>query len=180
MRDSTEASDAGVNKEITDYISGLSDEHRMLVILKTQLYGGTWEPMVDDLFHRLMEPPRIRKLEVRINEDVKRIEEMQKFEVEHNIDLADYIDLDNEPYLQASANKIKPKYELVNIQKSVQKQKLLLHIYTSEIAEDDDVVNGFVSLYRALSKYHVLCGGRGLAIDDWQMFIHESNLVEVR
>ena len=38
-----------VNKFLGDFVDGLSDEHRMLVVLKAQLYGGIWELMLDDL-----------------------------------------------------------------------------------------------------------------------------------
>jgi len=37
--------------------------------------------------------PYIFKLVNRIKDDVERIEEMQEFEAEHNIDLADYVEL---------------------------------------------------------------------------------------
>lgn len=88
-----EVSDVAVNKDVSDYIARLSDEHRMLVVLKAQLYGGMWEPMLDDLQNRLEGKPYIFKLVNRINEDIERIEEMRKFESENNIDLADYVDL---------------------------------------------------------------------------------------
>jgi len=58
-----------------------------------QLYDGTWETMLDDLRNRLADKPYIFKLASRIKDDIERIEQMQKFEDEHNIDLADYVDL---------------------------------------------------------------------------------------
>lgn len=90
---SSKTDDIAVNKDVSDYIARLSDEHRMLVILKAQLYGGKWEPMLDDLQNRLEGKPYIFKLVNRIKDDIERIEEMQKFESENNIDLADYVDL---------------------------------------------------------------------------------------
>jgi len=36
--------DAAVSKVVKDFVDSLSEEQRMLVILKAQLYGGTWEP----------------------------------------------------------------------------------------------------------------------------------------
>jgi hypothetical protein len=81
------------DKQLNDFVAGLSDEHRMLVILKAQLYGGTWEPMLDDLHNRLKGKPYIFKLVNRINDDIERIEQMQKFEREHNVDLAEYVEL---------------------------------------------------------------------------------------
>jgi hypothetical protein len=81
------------DKQLSDFVAGLSDEHRMLVILKAQLYGGTWEPMLDDLQNRLKGKPYIFKLVNRINDDIERIEQMRKFEREHNVDLAEYVEL---------------------------------------------------------------------------------------
>ena len=83
--------DSAVSKVVSDFVDGLSDEHRMLVVLKAQLYDGMWEPMLDDLRNRLTGKPYIFKLANRIKEDIRRIEEMQEFEAEHNIDLADYV-----------------------------------------------------------------------------------------
>lgn len=79
-------------KTVDDYVRRLSEEHKMLVALKAQLYGGSWEPMLDDLRNRLTGKPYIFKLVHRIQDDIERIEEMQKFEAEHKIDLAEYVD----------------------------------------------------------------------------------------
>jgi hypothetical protein len=83
--------DTAVSKVVSDFVDGLSDEYRMLVVLKAQLYDGTWEPMLDDLRNRLAGKPYIFKLANRIQDDIRRIEEMQEFEDEHKIDLADYV-----------------------------------------------------------------------------------------
>ena len=85
--------ETAVSKEIREYVDSLSNEHRMLVVLKAQLYDGTWEPMLDDLRNRLAGKPYIFKLVNRIQDDIKRIEQMQEFESEHNIDLAGYVEL---------------------------------------------------------------------------------------
>ncbi len=89
---SNKSLDTSVNREVNDFVARLSDEHRMLVILKAQLYGGTWEPMLDDLQNRLDGKPYIFKLANRIKDDIDRIEQMRKFEQEHNVDLSDYLD----------------------------------------------------------------------------------------
>ncbi|MFC1633717.1 hypothetical protein ACFL5Z_02655 [Planctomycetota bacterium] len=85
--------ETSVNKVVEEYVAGLSNEHRMLVVLKAQLYDGTWEPMLDDLQNRLAGKPYIFKLANRIKDDIERIEQMQKFEKEHNVDLADWVEL---------------------------------------------------------------------------------------
>ena len=97
MDEPSENSDKGcetsVSKVVSDFVAGLSDEHRMLVVLKAQLYDGTWEPMLNDLENRLAGKPYIFKLVNRINDDIERIGQMQKFEKEHDVDLADYVEL---------------------------------------------------------------------------------------
>jgi hypothetical protein len=97
MDEPSENSDKGletsISKVVSDFVAGLSDEHRMLVVLKAQLYDGTWEPMLDDLENRLAGKPYIFKLVNRIKDDIERIHEMQKFEKENNVDLADYVEL---------------------------------------------------------------------------------------
>ena len=90
---SDKGGDTAVSRAVSDFVNGLSEEHRMLVILKAQLYDGTWEPMLDDLQNRLAGKPYIFKLANRIRDDIERIGQMQKFEAEHNVDLADYVDL---------------------------------------------------------------------------------------
>ncbi len=90
---SDKGGDTAVSRAVSDFVDRLSEEHRMLVILKAQLYDGTWEPMLDDLQNRLAGKPYIFKLANRIRDDIERIGQMQKFEAEHNVDLADYVDL---------------------------------------------------------------------------------------
>lgn len=86
-------SDTAVSKVVGDYVKGLSEEHRLLVVVKSQLYDGSWEHMLDDLRKRLSGKPYIFKLANRVRDDIERVEEMQRFEAEHGVDLADYVDL---------------------------------------------------------------------------------------
>ncbi len=86
-------SDETLKKTMTDYVDSLSDEHRMLVVLKSQLYGGSWETMLDDLKNRLEGKPYIFKLVNRINDDLERIQQMKEFEEKNNINLADFIEM---------------------------------------------------------------------------------------
>jgi hypothetical protein len=79
------------DKAINDYVSSLSEESRMLVVLKAQLYAGSWEPMLDDLRNRLNGKPYIFKLVNRIQDDIERIEQIMEFEAAHNIDLTEYV-----------------------------------------------------------------------------------------
>jgi len=79
--------------DVSEYVKSLSEEYRMLVVLKAQLYGGSWEPMIDDLRNRLVGKPYIFKLASRIQDDIERIEQMRKFEVDHKVDLAEYVEV---------------------------------------------------------------------------------------
>ncbi len=79
-------------RQIAEYVKGLSEEHKMLVILKSQLYDGSWNTMLDDLHNRLDGKPYIFKLANRIGDDIERIKQMQQFEQNNNVNLADYID----------------------------------------------------------------------------------------
>ena len=83
-----------VRKVVSDYVNSLSEEQRMLIILKRQLYGGSWEPMLEDLQNRLDGKPYIFKLANRIQDDIERIEQMREFENEQDVDLADYVKMD--------------------------------------------------------------------------------------
>jgi hypothetical protein len=81
------------DQAVSEFVGGLDNEHRMLVVLKAQLYGGSWEPMLDDLRNRLAGKPYIFKLATRIKDDIERIERMREFERQAHVDLADYVDL---------------------------------------------------------------------------------------
>ena len=78
-------------QSVEQYIAQLSDEQRMLILLKNELYEGSWEAMREDLSNRLDGKPYIFKLANRIKDDMDRIEQLQNYEVEHQVDLADYL-----------------------------------------------------------------------------------------
>ena len=82
-----------VASAVSDFVRGLGEEHKMLIVLKAQLYGGSWDPMLDDLKNRLAGKPYIFKLVNRIKDDIARIDQLQAFEREHKIDLADFVEL---------------------------------------------------------------------------------------
>ena len=82
-----------ISQAVSDFVKNLTDEQRMLVVLKRQLYDGNWATMLDDLRNRLAGKPYIFKLANRIQDDIERIEVLAKFEQEHNVDLADYVEL---------------------------------------------------------------------------------------
>ncbi len=94
-KDNDKQKSLSADHEVELFVSGLDEQHRMLVILKQQLYGGQWQPMLEDLQNRLQGKPYIFKLANRIKDDVDRIDRMQAFEKEHNVDLADFVTLES-------------------------------------------------------------------------------------
>jgi hypothetical protein len=93
-RDNNKSGSTRTSVRVSAFIERLTDEHRMLIVLKAQLYGGSWDPMLDDLKNRLAGKPYIFKLAARIKDDIARIETMQEFEQEQDIDLASLVDLE--------------------------------------------------------------------------------------
>ena len=91
--DSSTSSSSAADKAVSDFVKSLTEEQRMLIVLKAQLYGSSWKPMLDDLRNRLTGKPYIFKLANRIQDDIGRIERMAVFEAEHNVDLANHVDL---------------------------------------------------------------------------------------
>lgn len=79
---------------IQRFVEGLSSEERMLVVLKRELYDGSWDEMVADLKARLEGRPYIFKLAHRIADDLDRITRLQKFEQDHRVDLSLYVQLE--------------------------------------------------------------------------------------
>lgn len=56
----------------------LSPEDRMLVLLRDELYEGRWDLMRQDLLDRLNGRPYIYKLVHRIQDDLERIERLER------------------------------------------------------------------------------------------------------
>ncbi len=73
------------------FMDRLTQEQKLLLMLKRELYGGDWEAMVCDLRNRLEGRPYIIRLAARIEDDLARIGQMQELERHYQLDLADYI-----------------------------------------------------------------------------------------
>ena len=73
-----------------NFYQSLIEEEAMLLTLRDELYGNSWETMERDLRDRLQGRPYIFKLVNRIEEDLDRIQKLKNYEEEHGIDLADY------------------------------------------------------------------------------------------
>ena len=66
-------------------------EQRLLLLLRRELYGGDWQPMIADLENRLAGRPYVLKLANRIEDDLQRIAEMRRIEAEYEVDLSAYL-----------------------------------------------------------------------------------------
>ncbi|MBZ0135987.1 MAG: hypothetical protein K8I27_06400 [Planctomycetes bacterium] len=72
------------------YYDSLSEEEKMLLVLRDELYMDSWDKMEDDLRNRLKGRPYIFKLVNRIEEDLERIQKLRAYEEKHKINLRDH------------------------------------------------------------------------------------------
>ena len=72
------------------YYSSLSPAERILVTLRDELYGGSWDQMLGDLRDRLQKKPYIFKLVNQIQDDIARIEKLTEYEKKHHVNLAEF------------------------------------------------------------------------------------------
>ena len=86
---------AKVDKKVMRFVERMTREERMLVMLKRELYEGSWDEMEADLRARLEGRPYIFKLAHRITDDLQRIEKIRQFENDCSVDLGDYIEIDH-------------------------------------------------------------------------------------
>jgi len=86
---------AKVRRKVQRFIAKATDEDRMLMVLKHELYKGSWDEMVADLNARLEGRPYIFKLAHRITDDLARIERLRDFEQRMGVDLSDYVKLES-------------------------------------------------------------------------------------
>ena len=75
-----------------EFVESLGPEEITLLILRDELYDGSWEEMRTDLVGRRDGKPYIFQLASRIDEDLERIQRLLRFEEEHNLDLGEYLD----------------------------------------------------------------------------------------
>ena len=79
-----------------DFVKALTSEERLLITLRDELYSGSWRNLKQDLLDRLHGKPYIFKLSTRIEEDLKRIDKLERYEQEHSVNLARYVEKEKE------------------------------------------------------------------------------------
>ena len=73
------------------FVAGLSEQEIMLLRLRDELYDGRWDTMLADLRDRLQGKPYVFRLAHPIQEDIDRIERLNRFERQHGVDLAKFL-----------------------------------------------------------------------------------------
>jgi len=73
------------------YYRSLSEEERMLLELRDELYDGSWDSMLQDLKDRLAGRPYIFKLVNRIKDDIERIKKLRAYEKTHRVNLGEFV-----------------------------------------------------------------------------------------
>ncbi|MCI0651020.1 MAG: hypothetical protein L0Z55_03975 [Planctomycetes bacterium] len=74
------------------FVASLPHEDTQLLVLRDELYDGSWEEMRRDLEARRDGKPFIFKLINRIEEDLKRIARLAAYEERNGVDLKDYLE----------------------------------------------------------------------------------------
>ncbi len=74
------------------FVRGLRAEEVQLLVIRNELYDGSWEDMTRDLEDRRDGKPYIYKLINKIDEDLARIGQLKQYEQRHGIDLGDFLD----------------------------------------------------------------------------------------
>ena len=87
-------SDEPSARKARQFAQRLQREERMLVVLKRELYEGSWDDMEADLRARLEGRPYIFKLVNRITDDLNRIAALRAFEETNGVDLADFVEME--------------------------------------------------------------------------------------
>ncbi len=80
-----------IEQEIQKFVSNLTNEDKLLIILRNELYESSWDLFLKDLINRRQGKPYIFKLMKRIEDDIERIKKLKEFEEKYKINLFDYI-----------------------------------------------------------------------------------------
>ncbi len=76
------------------FARALTEEEKLLVSLRDEIYGGSWTRIKRDLADRLDGRPYIIKLAGRIEDDLERIKKISAYEKTNGINIAGYIEID--------------------------------------------------------------------------------------
>ncbi len=83
---------AAVTADHRDFLQRLSRQERTLLVLREELYEGSWKEMTVDLEARLKKKPHLFELSETIEADILRIQKLIDYERQHDIDLGEYLE----------------------------------------------------------------------------------------
>ncbi len=75
-----------------EFLRSLSQQERTLLVLREELYEGSWDEMQVDLEARLKKGPHVYELAEIIEADIDRIKRLVSYEQSHDIDLGEYLE----------------------------------------------------------------------------------------
>lgn len=81
-----------MSEDVGAFVQALSAAEIQLIVLRDELYDGSWNEMRQDLEDRRDGKPFIFALVDKIEEDLQRIERLSEFEERVDINLADYLE----------------------------------------------------------------------------------------
>ena len=73
------------------FVRGLTETERVALIVRDELFAGSWESYRKDLEARAGGRPYVFKLASRIEDDLRAVEKLSRFERRHEVNLADYL-----------------------------------------------------------------------------------------
>ena len=79
-----------------EFISSLDQSVKVLIILRDELYEGSWDLMIKDLQSRLKGEPFIYKLANQIDADMQSITKIRAFEEKNSLNMGKFINLSTE------------------------------------------------------------------------------------
>jgi len=79
--------DADATARRQAFVERMTREERVLVLVRDELFAGSWSDLETDLRARLERRPSIFKLSTRIEEDLERITKLRDFERAEGVDL---------------------------------------------------------------------------------------------
>ena len=78
------------HKKNTDPVV-LTEDDKMLIVLRNELYEGSWTFMLKDLKSRVVKKPFVFKLYHRIQYDMRRIQKLMTYEKKYGIDVSEML-----------------------------------------------------------------------------------------
>ncbi len=79
------------DEDVGAFVRGLTETERVALIVRDELFAGSWESYQKDLEARAAGRPYVFKLASRIEDDLKAVEKLRRFEKRNGVDLADYL-----------------------------------------------------------------------------------------